>query len=346
LEFAHLTFRGKTTSPWHVGKRGYSNYLYTRRDILWGRGVRGPILRQLWRTHCPRSDARERVEFDEEKDCRTCVSAPDCPFYNLRGSGDEGEFKDKPRLIVSNLRFLGEFEVRRIALAVVDDKLKSAIPGKAPIYVEYVPPGVGFLFEVILMAEGVRFEREVVEAAKVSLKFHGWGAFCNEGFGRGEMVEVKRRGFSEFEQDILKPAADMMPSSGKIFFEITPLLILDKDGGGNYTSTLEEGFQNKLCNSINERYWQFYNTHVHTQESVKEVFGRSRTLKIRGWSMKRVRSNMSFEGIGGELVFEVEGLSREQATALTLASYGVGRYKNQGFGSLTTKGGEGKTATL
>jgi len=345
LDFIHLTFRGVTTSPWHVGKVRYSNYLYTRRDILWGRGVRGPILRQLWRTYCYKSDLRERVDFVEDRDCVVCASASDCPFFNLRGCDDEGEFKDKPRFIVSNLIFVSEFEVGRVALVSIDDRLRSVIPQKAPVYVEYIPSGVKFVFDVILMGDGARFQSEVEEAVKVSLKFHGWGGFANEGFGRGEIVELEKRGFGEFERSVLKPSAEKV-SSGSVVFEIKPLLILDKDGGGFYTSVAEEGFLSKLCNSINERYWQFYNTHVYVQEVLKGVFGRARSMRIRGWSMKSTPSNLVFKGIGGELIFELEGVGEEHAKALALARFGIGRFKNQGFGSLIIKGGENQTATL
>ena len=345
MEFIHLLFRGRTTSPWHVGRLKHSNYLYTRRDILWGRGVRGPILRQLWRTYCPKSDLRERVEFDEERDCLVCASASDCPFYNLRGCDDEGEFKDKPRLIVSNLSFVSDFEVGRVALVSMDDSLRSAIPQKAPVYVEYIPSGVEFVFEVILMADGTRFCREVEEAAEVSLKFHGWGGFSNEGFGRGEIVEVVRRNFQEFEEFALKPSVKKILSGKKVVFEIKPILILDREKGGWYTSILEEGFLNKLCNSINERYWQFYTTHTYTQQTVRNVSGRAKSLKIKGWSMKGKPPNTDFKGIGGELIIELKDPNQEQARALALAKYGIGRYKNQGFGSLNIEGGENKTAT-
>jgi hypothetical protein len=288
---------------------------------------------------------RERVDFVEERDCVVCASASDCPFFNLRGCDDEGEFKDKPRFIVSNLSFVGEFEVGRVALVSIDDRFRSVIPQKAPVYVEYIPAGVGFVFEVILMAEGARFQKEVEEAVKVSLKFHGWGGFSNEGFGRGEVVSVERRGFDEFERSVLKPSAEKI-SSGSVAFEIKPLLILDKDGGGFYTSVVEEGFLNKLCNSVNERYWQFYGKHVHIQEVVRGVLGRARSMRIRGWSMKSAPSNPVFSGLGGELVFELVGVGGEYAKALALARFGIGRYKNQGFGSLIMKGGENQTATL
>lgn len=343
-DFAHLEFHGRTTSPWHVGRVKYGDYLYSRCDLLWGRGIRGPVLRQLWRAYCPRSDLSEGVDFSPERDCSACRMVEECPFYNLRGTEDEGEFKDRPRLIISNLKFHGDFQLRRIALATISDRFGAVVPGKAPVYIEYIPEGVSFTFEAILMADGVRFRKEFENAVRVSLKFHGWGGFCNEGFGRGEIVNVRLRGFNGFEMECLKQTADSITEKASdlpLTFTIEPMLILDKPNGSVYTSISEEGFLEKLSNCINERFWQFYGKHIHIQSKLKSLSGRARTVKIYGWSRKFKRQ-MPFIGIGNEITMSFEGkMDEEEALALALAKYGIGRFKNQGFGSLKMKeGGE------
>lgn len=338
MTFIHMKFKGRTTSPWHVGKRRYGDYHYTRDDYLWGRGIRGPVLRQLWRTYCPKCDAREGVNFIPERDCPDCVNAGNCPFYNLIGSAEEGEFKDKPHLIITNLRFLGRVEKGRLSLATLDDKYRGVVEGKAPVFVEYLSEGTRFEFEVIMMGEGSRFAGEFESAVKTSLRFFGWGGFCNEGFGRGEITDVERNGFNVFDYKYVEAEADRIlhkVSQARILhFKIDPILMLDRDGGGFYTSTHEEGFLRKLCNCINERFWQFYGMHVHLQEWVKEVSGRARTVSIKAWSRAR-RRPQTFKGIGNELTLHFnEPIEPEEAKALAIARYGVGRYKNQGFGSL------------
>lgn len=337
MSFIHLHFRGVTTSPWHIGKRSYGDYLYTRDDYLWGRGIRGPVLRQLWRTFCPKSDAYDRVKFYPEKDCLICDMAEDCPFWNLRGTGDEGEFKDKPRLIITNLYFNRDTVRKdRVALATLSDQYLGVVEKKAPVFIEYLHEGAKFEFETILMGDGVNFVDHFVSAVKVSLKFLGWGGFCNEGFGRGEITNNERHGFNSFEHKYVEPLAeDMLGKAEKaVTFTISPMLILDKKGGGIYRSIREEGFSEKLCSCINERYWQFHNNHVYVQGKVKEITGRARTVKIYAWSRK-TGSKKPFEGIGNELTIHFNGrLEPEEAKALALMKYGIGRFKNQGFGSL------------
>jgi hypothetical protein len=342
LSFLHLQFKGRTTSPWHIGRRSYRDYLYTREDYLWGRGVRGPILRQLWRTYCPRSDAFDGAAFVAERDCPNCGMAEDCPFWNLRGTDDEGEFKDQPRLIITNLRFDGgSVRKERVVLATVSDRHRGVVEGKAPVYIECLSEGAAFCFEVILMGVGAEFEEELRRAAEVSLRFLGWGGFCNEGFGRGEIEGVRSRGFEAFEHDLIEPLEGyIMEKAGEeaLAFDVEPMLILDRDAGGTYRSILEEGFHEKLCNCINERYWQFYRDHIHLQLAVKGLSGRARTSRMRAWSRKLGREHF-FEGVGGELIMHLQGrLREEEAKALALASYGVGRYKNQGFGTLRPRG--------
>ena len=337
MSFVHLHFYGRTTSPWHVGKTRYGDYLYTRDDLLWGRGIRGPVLRQLWRVYCPKSEGREKVAFVPEKDCSLCKMAGDCPFWNLRGTADEGEFKDKPRLIIGNLHFVGDVKRGRVALATVDDQFLSVVPGRAPVFVEYLCEGVEFEFEVIFMGAGVRFVDEFVSAVKVSLSFHGWGGFCNEGFGRGVISNVKRHSFDEFEKMYVKPVVDRLVGCESCCFRIEPLLMLDRDGGGFYRSVFEDGFREKFCNCVNERFWQFYGRHVHVQRFVAGFGGRARSVRIYGWS-RRFGSRKEFVGVGNELCLRFSGvLGGDGVRALALMKYGVGRFKNQGFGCLMLK---------
>ena len=338
MAFIHMKFKGRTTSPWHVGKRRYGDYHYTREDYLWGRGVRGPVLRQLWRTYCPRSDAHEHVDFTSDRDCPHCVNAVDCPFYNLIGSADEGEFKDKPHLIITNLRFSGRVEKRRLALAALDDRYRGVVEGRAPVFVEYLYEGASFEFEAILMGEGARFAGEFESAVKTSLRFFGWGGFCNEGFGRGEITDVERNGFKVFDHKYIEVYAERvlhrLNRVKTLTFKIEPILMLDRDIGSFYTSVYEEGFLRKLCNCINERFWQFYGEHVHVQGWVEDVSGRARTVSMKAWSRTHRRPK-TFKGIGNELTLHLNGsLGLVEAKAFALARYGVGRYKNQGFGSL------------
>jgi len=333
----HLHFRGKTTSPWHVGKRRFGDYLYTRTDMLWGRGIRGPILRQLWRTYCPKSDAMDRVNFVPERDCPTCSMAMDCPFNNLRGTADEGEFKDKPRLIITNLEFKGDIKPETLALVARDEQYLGVVPGRGPVYVEYIPVGTRFEFEIILMGDGINFSEDVLSAVKVSLRFLGWGGLCNEGFGRGVIEAVTRRGFDEFEADFVIPTTERLKGADTIKLSIVPMLLLDKDGGGFYMNILEdrEGFKNKLIHSVNERFWQFYNQNIYVP--IANVWGKARPTVITGWSRKEGRRKR-FRGMSGELVLKAERpLSLEEAKAIAVCKYGIGRFKNQGFGSLRLK---------
>jgi len=332
-----MHFFGQTTSPWYVGKRRYGDYLYTRDDYLWGRGIRGPVLRQLWRTFCPKSDVPEKVPFDAEGDCPSCSVIEDCPFGSLRGSADEGEFKDKPRLVITNLRFVKNVHKGRVALATLSDQHMGVVEEKAPVFIEYLSEGATFEFEAFLMAEGAKFADMFESAVHVSLRFHGWGGFCNEGFGRGIATCTQKYGFDVFDSECIEPSADGMRGSRNLTFSIRPVLMLEKDGGDIYRSVREEGFLKKLCNCIDERYWQFYSNHVHVHNRVEGVSGRARTIRIPAWS-RRFGRQLFFEGVGNELTFHLsDKLGVEEAKALTLARYGVGRYKNQGFGSLEIK---------
>ncbi len=332
-----MHFHGRTTSPWHVGKRRYGDYLYTRDDYLWGRGIRGPVLRQLWRTFCPKSDVPEKVAFNPERDCPPCSLAGDCPFGNLRGSTDEGEFKDKPRLIITNLRFVENVRKGRVALATLSDQHMAVVREKAPVFIEFLSEGAVFEFEAILMTDGAKFADAFASAVHVSLQFHGWGGFCNEGFGRGIITSVEKHSFNVFDYKYIEACAERIRESQNLTFTVRPVLILEKDSGDLYRNVYEEGFLEKLCNCIDERYWQFYGSHVHVHGKVKKVSGRARTLKISAWSRKLGRQ-LFFEGVGNELTFHLsDKLGVEEAKALALARYGIGRYKNQGFGSLEVK---------
>ncbi|OYT26208.1 MAG: hypothetical protein B6U95_07710 [Thermofilum sp. ex4484_82] len=333
MNFIHLRFHGETTSPWYVGKKKYGDYLYTRTDYLWGRGVRGPVLRQLWRTYCFKSDLMEKVDFVPERDCTKCSNAEKCPFNNLRGTGN-GDFKDKPRLIVANLFFKGDIRTEIVPLATLNDQHKHVVKGKAPVYVEYIPSGVRFEFEIILMGNGVRFVGDVEKAVRVSLSFFGWGGLCNEGFGRGVINNVEKRSFKQFEEKFILPIAEKLMNVKEASFNIVPLLLLEKSNGNIYTNIFEDGFEEKLTHSINERYWQFYDENIYVP--IRRVSGKARTIKITGWS--RTGKNATFTGIGNELKLHFERkLNLEEAKAIAITRYGIGKYKNQGFGSLRLK---------
>jgi len=333
MRLVHLLFKGKTTSPWHVGKRAYSNYLYTRTDILWGRGIRGPVLRQIWRTYCPFSDIRDRVEFIPERDCQRCDLRSDCPFYNLREVERKGEYKDTPKIIFTNLYFEGNVRTDRIVITSIDERCRSIVERIGPVYVEYIKSGTEFSFEIILTGKGVDFKDDVIRAVKTSLKFLGWGGFCNEGFGRGEITRVEERNFNKFDEFITKLAEAIVHeyrSKGEIRLKIAPLLILEKSNGF-YTSTIEEGFKDKFLHSIVERYWQLYKDKKYPK--IKNISGEVTRMKIRGWSRKDGGEQI-FEGMCGELVIKFEDLNLEDAKVIAISRYGIGKWKNQGFGSL------------
>lgn len=345
-QFVHLKYIGKTMAPWHVGRlpqriaaRGFPDLLYTRTDLMWGRGIRGPVLRQLWRSYCSLSEPRDGIDFRPERDCPECRMQEDCPFNNLRGSDDEGEWKDRPRLILTNLKFdLPEsFRPPRLTFTTLDEEWLGTSEEKGPYTIEYIPSGLKFTFEAILMADGVRFERELDQAVRVSLRFFGWGGRCNEGFGRGEIIECERRGYDDFWKTYVAREAEKVFEREKLGMKVETLLIIDRDSGGYYTSTCEGGFLEKLCNCINERFWQFTGQHIYVQESVKGVEGGVPGI-LRGWS-RRLSREVIFKGIaeGIELHFRGE-LKESIAEAIALTRYGLGRYKNQGFGCLLIEG--------
>ena len=343
--FIHLRYIGETTSPWHIGDTsphsiGYGReprFRRTRKDLMWGRGIRGPVLRQLWRTYCPRSDIRDGVDFKPEKNCKWCKMANECPFNNLRGSNDEGEWKDRPRLILTNLKFElpDGLKPRRLYLLALSERNMAAARGG--YVVECIPSGTRFSFEAILMAEGCRFERAFDQAVRVSLEFFGWGGRCNEGFGKGRILQVERSDFNGFWRRYINSYTRNILWKRELDLQIETLLILDRDSGGFYTNSSESGFMEKLCHCLNERFWQFTGRHVYLQEAVQAISG-GRPAAIRGWSRKLSRE-MTFRGISGSIKLRLKRKLRpEEAQALALARYGVGRYKNQGFGAMILGG--------
>ncbi|MEM4847099.1 MAG: hypothetical protein QW794_05015 [Thermosphaera sp.] len=349
MSFIHLRYLGETVTPWHVGRLpqriaalGFPDLQYTRTDLMWGRGLRGPILRQLWRSYCPLSDSRDGAAFRPEDDCPKCSMLDECPFGNLRGSDDEGEWKDKPRLIFTNLRFRlpADFQPPRLTFTTLDEEWLGTAEERGPYTVEYIPPGTRFEFEVILMADGARFEKEFDDAVRTSLKFFGWGGRCNEGFGRGRIIERERAGYEEFWRRYVSEPASKVLDRRELDLRVELLLILDKDGGGYYTSTREEGFLEKFCNCVNERYWQFTSEHIYAQEAIKGVEG-GRPGLLRGWSRKLSRE-LIFKGISDRIRLMLgDNIEEQIAEAIALARYGIGRYKNQGFGSLLISGDRG-----
>lgn len=342
-DLVHLRYIGGTTSPWHVGRlpqrvatRGFPDLQYTRTDLMWGRGIRGPVLRQLWRSYCPSSDSRDGATFMPERDCPRCSMLEECPFGNLRGSDDEGEWKDKPRLILTNLRFElpANFQPPRLSFTTLDEEWLGTSEERGPYRIEYIPSGTRFEFEAILMADGARFEKEFDDAIRTSLKFLGWGGRCNEGFGRGRIIECERIGYEEFWKKYVSEPAGTMLEKEEVDLRIELLLILDRDGGGYHMSTCEAGFLEKFCNCINERYWQFTGEHIYAQEAIRGIEG-GRPGLLRGWSRKLSRE-IIFKGLSDRVKLMLGGEVKQQITeAIALARYGIGRYKNQGFGSLS-----------
>lgn len=332
MSFLHLNFSGRTTSPWHVGKRSFRDYLYTRTDYLWGRGIRGPVLRQLWRESCPKASASERVRFHPERDCVTCQKSDGCAFNDLRGSG-EGEFKDRPKLIIRNLYFKETFTPRLFSLVSRKDSTRGVVQGKGPVWIEAIPPDIEFEFEAILQGDGLEHKGELIDATGTSIDFFGWGAFCNEGFGRGQIERVEENNFKSFEKKVLEPAVAGVEER-RTTFKIEPVLLLEKERFNNYTSILEEGFREKLINSINERYWQFYGDNIYVP--LEKVSGKGRTAEIRYWSRKQGSSGL-FKGVGNELTLHYDKLDEEHIKALALMRCGIGRFKNMGMGGLIAK---------
>jgi len=155
--------------------------------------------------------------------------------------------------------------------------------------------------------------------------------------GRGRILKVERNDFNNFWRSYIYGYARNILWKKWLDLKIETLLILDRDSRGFYTGSSEPGFVEKLCNCINERFWQFTGRHVYLQEVIQAISG-GRPAAIRGWSRKLSRE-MTFRGISGSIKLRLKRKLRpEEAQALALARYGVGRYKNQGFGAMILGG--------
>jgi len=110
------------------------------------------------------------------------------------------------------------------------------------------------------------------------------------------------------------------------------MLLLERYNGGLYLNTFEDGFTDKLRNSIIERYWQFYKDKRYLP--LNNVDGYVRRTQIRGWSRKEGRSQ-TFVGMSGQIVLKFYELQSNEEKVLAIARYGVSRWKNQGFGCLS-----------
>lgn len=322
-EFLNLRFTGRTTSPWSIARRIYSDYIYCQ-DFLWGRGVRGPILSYLLKVYCE--------NMSRSLPCGRCGREAKCPFYNLYGVDREGSYKDTPRLIVTSLRFNSNITVKPRHPLISRSEATNGV-ALGPVFVEYIPPDTPFTFEAILTSHAVDFADEFKEAVRATLALSGWGGRCSRGYGRGKITEVEELGFDEWASSIerqVKPLIDMQSVSLKIH----PILVLDRyKGEGVYESIIEDGFTRKLRSSIEERYWQFFKENLR-MKSIESVSGICHHATFRSWSRKEGKERF-FHGIAGTIKLNFrEPLAPEDAMMLGTAKYGVGRYKNQGFGSL------------
>lgn len=71
-----------------------------------------------------------------------------------------------------------------------------------------------------------------------------------------------------------------------------------------------------------------------TYRRIKPILDSEKTGLLRGWSRK-LSNEIFFKGVSDRIKLVLEDMFVEQtAEAITLARYGIGRYKNQGFGSL------------
>lgn len=321
-DFINLRFTGRTTTPWSIARRIYSDYVYCQ-DFLWGRGVRGPVLNYLLRAYCGRTGVLP---------CEGCDRKAGCPFYNLYGADREGEDKDSPRLVVTSLRFDGKLAVKPRQPLISRSELTNGV-ALGPVFIEFIPANTTFRFEAILTSDAVKFTDEFKEAVRATLALSGWGGRCSRGYGRGVVTEVEELDFDGWASSIeerVKPLVGLR----EVYLEIHPILILERyEGGGVYGSILEEGFARKLRSSIEERYWQFFRVNARLK-SIEAVSGVCRQVAFRSWSRKEGRERQ-FTGMAGTLKIGFkEPLTAEEAAILGVARYGVGRYKNQGFGSL------------
>ena len=325
--FIHLHFIGKTASPWSISRMYSEAPLICCQNFLWGRAIRGPILNYVLRTYCP--------HFPELPPCIKCSERLDCPFYNLYGVDKKGEFKDTPRLVVTSLTFedtFGKMEFERFPIISRDSMTKGVALG--PVFLEYIQAGVNFEFEALLIGEASRFSNYFIEAVRATLSLTGWGARCSRGYGRGRLIKVKKHSFDEWVKDYIDKRTVKLNGSQEAYFRIFPIIILDKadEKCEPYQSILEKGFINKLKNSMQERYWQLFKAHHYIK--IESVSGPCVHTMIRAWSRKENKDKW-FSGLTGSIKIRFGSkLNDKDLRVIGTAWYGVGRYKNQGFGSL------------
>lgn len=324
-EFVHLHFTGKTTSPWVIGRRTYSNYIFCQR-FLWGRAVRGPVLGYMLKSYCPYLPSSTLP-------CEGCTQREDCPFYNLYGADNEGAFKDTPRLLITSLAFKTP-RFPRMHLISRDAVTNGVALG--PVTVEYIPPETCFEFEVIMTGEATGFVERLKEAVRATLTLTGWGARCSAGCGRGRIENVVNHGFDEWVSKYVERRVEELEGKRAFTLEIFPILMLEKEKNIYYTSVVEKGFRKKLANSMSERYWQFFKDSKYLR--IEDVSGACVFTAVRAWSRKDNRQVNNFRGLAGELQLRLTSrLSKEDLRVVGVSWYGIGRFKNQGLGSLMLK---------
>jgi hypothetical protein len=312
MDFTHLHFKGKTTSPWSIGRRYYSNFIYCQ-NYLWGRAIRGPILGYLLKSYCPHLPA-------DILPCDQCTEQKECPYFHLNGSEKEGELKDTPKLVVTTLTF-DKYESSRISLISRDSATNGVALG--PVTIEHVPSDVSFEFEVILTGDATRFSDQVIEAVKGTLTLIGWGGRCSRGYGRGRILNVSENNFDEWLMQYVDKRVGVLEDESNVTLKLFPLLILDTDA--------------KIKHCLSERYWQFFKEPHYLD--IKSVSGSCSFTTLRAWSRKDNDAGR-FGGLTGDLNLEFRTpLKKEDLRTLSIAWYGIGRYKNQGFGSLRPKEG-------
>lgn len=323
IKFVHLHFFGETTAPWTITKKRYSSYVYSY-NFLWGRAVRGPILNYILQSFCPHLP-------NAMLPCCECSNYSECPFFNLNGSEKSGDFKDTPKFVVTSLTFR-TFDMRRLKLTSINI-LGNSNNSQGIVNVEYIPIGTNFEFEVILTGDASKFVNYVIEGARATLTLVGWGARCTEGYGRGKIIKVDRQSFTEWLQYVDKKT-NTYEGKTTASLRAFPMLILSKEEARPtiYTSIFERNFANKLANSMNERYWQFTKLNHHL--NIKNVSGNCTFTRVRSWSRRDNCSDL-FGGLSGDLFLEFTApLTASEARIIGISWYGIGSYKNQGFGSL------------
>ena len=324
--FIHLHFLCQTTSPWSIGRMYAEAPLICCQSFLWGRAVRGPILNYLLRTYCP--------YFPKLPSCEKCLEKSNCPFYNLYGADKRGELKDTPRLIVTSLTFketFGKMEFDRFPLLSRDSMTNGVALG--PIFIEYIPPRTNFEFEALLIGKASEFDDYFIEAVRATLSLTGWGARCSRGCGRGRILgNVRKHSFDKWVEDYIDKRVRDSSGLQEVSLRIFPILMLEKDKEVYYSSILEKGFLEKLRNSMQERYWQFFKRNHYLD--IKSVSGPCTHTMIRAWSRKENREKW-FSGLTGSIKIRFKSkLNEEDLRVIGVSWYGIGRFKNQGFGSL------------